>query len=216
MGLRYSGDFMATYTQICWSNNPGNNNVLLGTLTQEIEGDTIDIKDTVAYQTYSPNYAFIQVRYGRGGSSLIDTPIKLTSTIDNTMTFDFTNKVYVSDFSWTNNDAALIKSGQPVTNLTASAFNVFLDKLNLISGLTRTNIYDSYRVSSGDTITAAQFTRLRSALWFGFMYLEGRSSQNLNKLPNVRAGTTISAEILSTGEYSFKNALNKLIHAMRP
>lgn len=110
----------------------------------------------------------------------------------------------------------LIKSGQPVTNLTASAFNVFLDKLNLISGLTRTNIYDSYRVSSGDTITAAQFTRLRSALWFGFMYLEGRSSQNLNKLPNVRAGTTISAEILSTGEYSFKNALNKLIHAMRP
>lgn len=209
---------MATYTQICYSNNPGNNNFLIGTLTQEIEGDTIAVKDTLAYQTYSPNYVFTIVTYGNGGRRLVDETINLATVAAGNykMNFSFTNKVYVSDFSWTDDDAALIKTGQPVTNLTASAYNLFIDNLTAISGLTKYKFYDSAKVSAGDTITAEAFSKLNSAISFGFMYLEGFSGPHYGSGPIVRKGTPITAEILSTGTNSFKNRLNELIHAMRP
>lgn len=213
--MRFLGDFMATYTQHCKCVTT-TGSVSLATLTQEIDTDTIAVKDLLAYKTYGSTYIYYNLSCGKILGAYVDDTLNLTGHEYTDMYVFFTNKRYISEFSWTENDAELIKAGKPVTNLTASAFNTYIDRLNALRPLTGEAIPDNRKVQPEETIPAITFQIFRSCIGDGLRRIEGRNSQSAKRIPFCSVKSAITAQILSTGEYSYKNMLNKLILAVRP
>lgn len=206
---------MATYTQYCTCVTT-TGSAALATLTQEIDTDTIAVKDLLAYKTYGGAYIYYNLRCGKTLAAYVDDTLDLTGHEYTDMYVFFTNKRYISEFSWTGNDAELIKAGKPSTNLTSSAFNTYIDKLNALRPITGEAIPDSRKVQPEETIHAITFQIFRNSLGNGLRRIEGRNSQSAKSIPYCNVKSAITEKVLSTGEYSYKNMLNKLILAMRP
>ena len=186
------------------------------TLTEEISGDSIAIEETLAYKTYGTTYVM-----GHGWKTTSNEaffhPDTITMPDDGKISFNFVNRKYVPDFSWTDDDAAKIKAGEPTTNLRAEDFNKAITLLNGdLSRLWWSRLSIS-PVSAGDEITFNNtqtvfsniINTLRCALGFyGVMPYR----QNIF----ARKGAPIQATQFANHEYSAKSAINKIIQYMRP
>ncbi len=226
--MLFLGDAMATYTMSCSAYSAaGGGYTNLGTLTQDIDADTIAVKDTIAYKTYASGYLFNYVRpYGQTPVRLYaDDTINLSTAGTNVMAFYFVVKTYIEAFAWTDNDAVKIAKGALSSNLTAAAYNSFYQKLGAMKELTRVTYYANNAVASGDAITAAKMNTLASGIYQSLYCLYGSPNGGSNSVQKafdaatyskITSGKPITAEILATGEYSLKNMLNRIILALRP
>lgn len=163
----------------------------------------------------------VRVRANGPGSAFIGGTIPLTATTDNTLYFYFVTKLYIAEFSWTDDDATKIVKGASASNLTASAYNSFYQKLGSMRSITSTTYYASNAVNAGDTVTANKMLTLSNGVYRALMYLYGSPNSIQDEFymetqREIASGKPITAEILSTGEYSLKNMLNRIILALRP
>lgn len=107
-----------------------------------------------------------------------------------------TTKSNIGYFAWTSDDSSKIRAGQPVTNLTASAWNNLISKVSACGG-SSSSIYSA---SSGSRITANHFNTARNAI----SGLSGAGSTP----SSVTAG---SSKVLASLFISLKEALNRAI-----
>jgi hypothetical protein len=206
---------MATYTENCYTDD---GRTLLGTLTEEIEGAEIAVKDTLAYKTYGESYVFIICR-GRAQMArwLLGESINLNSIQNNdfVMNFYFARRIQISDFAWTDNDDEKIKAGQPVSNLTAAAMNDLYQKLVAMKTLTGVRADAVPTITSGDTITASIVSQAFSGIAGGLTYVDEDARQAMYdglRYNSLTKGAPIYARIL----LNMKVGVNKLIQEMRP
>lgn len=107
-----------------------------------------------------------------------------------------TTKSNIGYFAWTSDDNSKIRAGQPVTNLTASAWSNLISKVDACGG-SSSSIYSA---SSGSRITANHFNTARNAI----SGLSGAGSTPFS----VTAG---SSKVLASLFISLKEALNRAI-----
>ena len=105
-------------------------------------------------------------------------------------------------FAWTNDDATNIQTGQPVTNLTASAWQNLIAKVAACGGSTGS----IPTASSGTKITANHFNQMRNAI----SGLTGAGSV----ASSVTSGTSkILASLFANATTALKEAINRAISA---
>ena len=105
-------------------------------------------------------------------------------------------------FAWTNDDATNIKTGQPVTNLTASAWQNLIAKVAACGGSTGS----IPTASSGTKITANHFNQMRNAI----SGLTGAGSV----ASSVTSGTSkVLASLFANATTALKEAINRAISA---
>ena len=105
-------------------------------------------------------------------------------------------------FAWTNDDATNIQSGQPVTNLTASAWQNLIAKVAACGG----NTGSIPTASSGTKITANHFNQMRNAI----SGLTGAGSV----ASSVTSGTSkVLASLFANATTALKEAINRAISA---
>ena len=105
-------------------------------------------------------------------------------------------------FAWTNDDATNIQSGQPVTNLTASAWQNLIAKVAACGG--STGLIPT--ASSGTKITANHFNQMRNAI----SGLTGAGSV----ASSVTSGTSkVLASLFANATTALKEAINRAISA---
>ena len=105
-------------------------------------------------------------------------------------------------FAWTNDDANKIQTGQPVTNLTASAWQNLIAKVAACGGSTG-SIPTAF---SGTTITANHFNQMRNAI----SGLTGAGSV----ASSVTSGTSkVLASLFANATTALKEAINRAISA---
>ena len=105
-------------------------------------------------------------------------------------------------FAWTNDDAINIQSGQPVTNLTASAWQNLIAKVAACGGSTGS----IPTASSGTKITANHFNQMRNAI----SGLTGAGSV----ASSVTSGTSkVLASLFANATTALKEAINRAISA---
>ena len=105
-------------------------------------------------------------------------------------------------FAWTNDDANKIQTGQPVTNLTASAWQNLIAKVAACGGSTGS----IPTASSGTTITANHFNQMRNAI----SGLTGAGSV----ASSVTSGTSkVLASLFANATTALKEAINRAISA---
>ena len=105
-------------------------------------------------------------------------------------------------FAWTNDDATNIQSGQPVTNLTASAWQNLIAKVAACGGSTGS----IPTASSGTKITANHFNQMRNAI----SGLTGAGSV----ASSVTSGTSkVLASLFANTTTALKEAINRAISA---
>lgn len=105
-------------------------------------------------------------------------------------------------FAWTNDDATNIKSGQPVKNLTASAWQNLIAKVAACGGSTGS----IPTASSGTKITANHFNQMRNAI----SGLTGAGSV----ASSVTSGTSkVLASLFANATTALKEAINRAISA---
>lgn len=105
-------------------------------------------------------------------------------------------------FAWTNDDATKIQTGQPVTNLTASAWQNLIAKVAACGGSTGS----IPTASSGTKITANHFNQMRNAI----SGLTGAGSV----ASSVTSGTSkILASLFANATTALKEAINRAISA---
>ena len=105
-------------------------------------------------------------------------------------------------FAWTNDDATKIQSGQPVTNLTASAWQNLIAKVAACGG----NTGSIPTASSGTKITANHFNQMRNAI----SGLTGAGSV----ASSVTSGTSkVLASLFANATTALKEAINRAISA---
>ena len=105
-------------------------------------------------------------------------------------------------FAWTNDDAAKIQTGQPVTNLTASAWQNLIAKVAACGGSTGS----IPTASSGTKITANHFNQMRNAI----SGLTGAGSV----ASSVTSGTSkVLASLFANATTALKEAINRAISA---
>lgn len=105
-------------------------------------------------------------------------------------------------FAWTNDDATNIQSGQPVTNLTASAWRNLIAKVAACGGSTGS----IPTASSGTKITANHFNQMRNAI----SGLTGAGSV----ASSVTSGTSkVLASLFANATTALKEAINRAISA---
>ena len=105
-------------------------------------------------------------------------------------------------FAWTNDDATNIQSGQPVTNLTASAWKNLIAKVAACGGSTGS----IPTASPGTTITANHFNQMRNAI----SGLTGAGSV----ASSVTSGTSkVLASLFANATTALKEAINRAISA---
>ena len=105
-------------------------------------------------------------------------------------------------FAWTNDDATNIQSGQPVTNLTASAWQNLIAKVAACGGSTGS----IPTASSGTKITANHFNQMRNAI----SGLTGAGSV----ASSVTSGTSkVLASLFANATTALKEAINRAISA---
>ena len=140
------------------------------------------------------------VQYVAGNSIYITADVTLWTGFE---------KNQISTFYWDGasgtNDAALIATGQPVSNITASRWNNLLAKIKELADACGAS-FSYTTVSSGDGITAARFNAARTGL-SNIKTALGASTT----LPAAQSsGGTIYATLFN-GSTSIKGALNELI-----
>lgn len=105
-------------------------------------------------------------------------------------------------FAWTNDDATNIQSGQPVTNLTASAWRNLIAKVAACGGSTGS----IPTASSGTKITANHFNQMRNAI----SGLTGAGSV----ASSVTSGMSkVLASLFANATTALKEAINRAISA---
>lgn len=105
-------------------------------------------------------------------------------------------------FAWTNDDATNIQTGQPVTNLTASAWQNLIAKVAACGGSTGS----IPTASSGTKITANHFNQMRNAI----SGLTGAGSV----ASSVTSGTSkVLASLFANATTALKEAINRAILA---
>lgn len=105
-------------------------------------------------------------------------------------------------FAWTNDDATNIQTGQPVTNLTASAWQNLIAKVAACGGSTGS----IPTASSGTKITANHFNQMRNAI----SGLTGAGSV----ASSVTSGTSkVLASLFANTTTALKEAINRAISA---
>ena len=105
-------------------------------------------------------------------------------------------------FAWTNDDATKIQTGQPVTNLTASAWQNLIAKVAACGGSTGS----IPTASSGTTITANHFNQMRNAI----SGLTGAGSV----ASSVTSGKSkVLASLFANATTALKEAINRAISA---
>lgn len=105
-------------------------------------------------------------------------------------------------FAWTNDDATNIKSGQPVKNLTASAWQNLIAKVAACGGSTGS----IPTASSGTKITTNHFNQMRNAI----SGLTGAGSV----ASSVTSGTSkVLASLFANATTALKEAINRAISA---
>lgn len=105
-------------------------------------------------------------------------------------------------FAWTNDDATKIQTGQPVTNLTASAWKNLIAKVAACGGSTGS----IPTASSGTKITANHFNQMRNAI----SGLTGAGSV----ASSVTSGTSkVLASLFANATTALKEAINRAISA---
>lgn len=107
-----------------------------------------------------------------------------------------TTKSNIGYFAWTSDDSSKIRAGQPVTNLTASAWSNLISKVGACGGSSN-SIYSAF---SGSRVTANHFNTARNAI----SGLSGAGSTP----SSVTAG---SSKVLASLFISLKEALNRAI-----
>lgn len=166
------------------------------------------------------------VYYGLSTSSMVSggyvtsSPAKITGlTAGKTYIFYIQNYVSSSDkansdyataatksaieyFAWTSNDTANIKAGQPIKNITASAWQNLIAKVAACGGSTAS----IPSASSGTRITANHFNQMRNAI----SNLTGAGSV----VSSVTSGTSrILATLFANASTALKEAINRAISA---
>ena len=107
-----------------------------------------------------------------------------------------TTKDDIGYFAWTNNDSSNIVAGQPVTNITASAWNNLISKISACGGSSSS----VYSASSGSKITANHFNSMRNAI------------SGLCGAGSVPSSVTAGAStVLASLFISLKEAINRAI-----
>lgn len=103
-------------------------------------------------------------------------------------------------FAWTNDDATKIQAGQPVTNLTATAWNNLISKVSACGGSTSS----IQRANTGSQITAEHFNQMRNAI----AGLSGSGSV----ASSVTSGSTkMRAVLFANATTALKEAINRAI-----
>lgn len=111
-------------------------------------------------------------------------------------------KESIGYFAWTNDDSTDIKSGQPVKNLTASAWQNLIAKVAACGGSTAS----IPTASSGTKITANHFNQMRNAI----SGLTGAGSV----ASSVTSGTSkVLASLFANASTALKEAINRAISA---
>lgn len=106
----------------------------------------------------------------------------------------------IGEFAWTSSDATYIVKGQPVKNLTASAWSTLIGKVAICGGTTSA----IPSASAGTRITAAHFNQMRAAI----MSLSGSGGIAEAVSSNI---TSIQATMFANDSTSLKNAVNRAI-----
>lgn len=106
----------------------------------------------------------------------------------------------IGEFAWTSSDATYIVKGQPVKNLTASAWSTLIGKVAICGGTTSA----IPSASAGTRITAAHFNQMRAAI----MSLSGSGGIAEAVSSNI---TSIQATMFANNSTSLKNAVNRAI-----
>lgn len=106
----------------------------------------------------------------------------------------------IGEFAWTSSDATYIVKGQPVKNLTASAWSTLIGKVAICGGTTSA----IPSASAGTRIAAAHFNQMRAAI----MSLSGSGGIAEAVSSNI---TSIQATMFANNSTSLKNAVNRAI-----
>lgn len=106
----------------------------------------------------------------------------------------------IGEFAWTSSDATYIVKGQPVKNLTASAWSTLIGKVAICGGTTSA----IPSASAGTRIMAAHFNQMRAAI----MSLSGSGGIAEAVSSNI---TSIQATMFANDSTSLKNAVNRAI-----
>ena len=134
-----------------------------------------------AYIFYVQNY--VSVSDSKNSNSVSSTTLSL-----------------IGEFAWTSSDATYIVKGQPVKNLTASAWSTLIGKVAICGGTTSA----IPSASAGTRITAAHFNQMRAAI----MSLSGSGGIAEAVSSNI---TSIQATMFANDSTSLKNAVNRAI-----
>lgn len=110
-------------------------------------------------------------------------------------------KSNVGTFAWTSNDGTLIASGQPVSNITAYAWNNLAALVNQIRSANGYGTVSIPAVSSGSQITASLFNTMRG-------YIAGLNGAGA-VIGNVASGGTIYAAYFANSTSALKEAVNR-------
>lgn len=215
---------MATYTEEIYLLNAANtSSTLIATLSEEIENDSIPVKDTLAYKTYATTYTFTRAyipKSSTNSTAFSYQNVSLTKATDQKLDFIFYPRMTITPFAWTSDDTTKIVKGAPYTALTAEAWNRLVNLVKQLNLSGMTFAPQAFSVSKGDVFTYANFRglwrninvaqRVIDATW-GKKFRQFMDSHYQNGTSDV-----IYAETLANHEYSVKSAINRLIDYVKP
>ena len=175
-----------------WSKNGGQSGswiLYYGTSTSSMQSIAIT-SSPVTVAGLSPGQAYtFYVRNSASSSDYKDSNSVSAATL-----------ALIGAFAWTSSDAVYIVKGQPVKNLTASAWSTLIGKVAICGGTTSA----IPSASVGTRITASHFNQMRSAI----LSLPGAGSI----ADSVSSGNTvIKATTFANHDLSLKNAINRAI-----
>lgn len=178
---------------------------------------------TVSWSKNGGQYGSWILYYGASTSSMQSTTVTASPVTvsglspGQTYTFYVRNSVSSSDykdsnsvsattlsligtFAWTSSDGTLIAQGQPIKNLTASAWSTLINKVSACGGATAA----IPTAAPSAKITGSHFNQMRNAI----LNLTGAGSIT----DSVSSGSTvIKATMFANHDLSLKNAINRAI-----
>lgn len=163
---------------------------------QIVSGETVNFTQLTPLAGYDAPYSLYYNRSGQSGWFGPATEFNITDTSFDRRIMITATKKAIPYFSWTADDATKIAPGQPVRNITASAWNDLISKISACGGDSN-SVYTAY---PGSTITANHFKSMRN----GISGLAGAGDVP----PDVTAGTS---KILASLFIGLKNAINRAI-----
>lgn len=167
-----------------------------GQSMQIVSGETVNFTQLTPLDGYDAPYSLYYNRPGQSEWFGPATEFNITDTSFDRRIMITATKKAIPYFSWTDDDATKIAPGQPVRNITASAWNDLISKISACGG-DSSSVYTAY---PGSTITANHFKSMRN----GISGLAGAGDVP----PDVTAGTS---KILASLFIGLKNAINRAI-----